>query len=346
MTRPYSRSSWRHLGSDRGRDRARARRVRKRRVALVRRRARRLSVRDAVRDLRGHLPVRGVAAPPTDGQAAPTRLAGAPPTGPPRRQRTHDPGPRRRQPPRADVHRSSLAGTLARPPARVLGLRARRARHVPAGVRLVALRVGRAERPRVPGVRGELGHRELRLAQHRRLDHLPPARHRGGPRPRGGVHVPRPASARSRRAGGRAQQRLPRAGRALRGVGDRADAHRIEPLDGGSLLHVPDHGARADRDPRTHVHPVREAVPHLPAPREPRSRVLRARRRGRPTAALPGMWARRSRRSSRWATSRRSSRSSASTTPSPTAGTGRTSARRCRRRLFTLAQSERVGGFG
>ena len=45
---------------------------------------------------------------------------------------------------------------------------------------------------------------------------------------------------------------------------------------GGPLLLGAEHDPRADGDPRADVHPVREAVPHLPAPGQPRRRVLQA----------------------------------------------------------------------
>ena len=63
------------------------------------------------------------------------------------------------------------------------------------------------QRPPLPGVRRRpVGTRELRQPEHRRLDHLPPPRHRGGAGAGRRVHLPAPPAPRPRRAGGRAQR--------------------------------------------------------------------------------------------------------------------------------------------
>ena len=71
-----ARSAWCDLGDHRRRARRRVGGARERGVALVRRGACRLSVRDAVRDLRSDVPVCGVVASPADRSAAPAGLAG------------------------------------------------------------------------------------------------------------------------------------------------------------------------------------------------------------------------------------------------------------------------------
>ncbi len=142
------------------------------------------------------------------------------------------------------------------------------------------------------------------------------------------------------RAGRRAQRRLPGAGRAVRGLGHRPVPHRVEPVAGRPLLRGPQHDPRADRDPRPDVHPVREAVPHLPAPRQPRGRLLQARptpRARQRRAAACGERVRQ--RRSRSPTSRTCCPRSGSTTRSTAAATTRTPAPRCRRELVALAQS-------
>ena len=160
--------------------------------------------------------------PPT-AKLRPTRLAGAAAPGPARRERAHDPGPRRRQPLGPDVHRSSFAGPVGSRTSSCSGVasspRSSRSRSCSAGC--TSSRSGRTPREYRAYV-ANWGTVSFDSRSIVRLDHLPPARHRGGARPRGRVHVPRPTAPRSRRAGGRAQQRLPRAGRAVRGVGDGA----------------------------------------------------------------------------------------------------------------------------
>ena len=117
---------------------------------------------------------------------------------------------------------------------------------------------------------------------------------------------------------------------------------------GGPLLHLHHDHARPDGHPRADVHPVRQAVPHLPAPRQPRRRLLQARGRrgrqahcsecGRPWASrmqvddlqqvLPAVGFDYSIASERGG------------------GNWQEVCPPCRRRLVALAQSQRVGGFG
>ena len=57
----------------------------------------------------------------------------------------------------------------------------------------------------------------------------------------------------------------------------------------GPVLRRPQHAARPHRDPRPDVHPVRQAVPHLPAARQPRRRLLQASERRRRAGELPAL---------------------------------------------------------
>ena len=118
------------------------------------------------------------------------------------------------------------------------------------------------------------------------------------------------------RARDRALGRLPRARRPLRRVDHRAVPHRVEPLPRRTVLRHAEHAARRDGDPRADVHPVRQAVPHLPTSGQPRRRVLQASER--PTAPPPCVEcaARSTRARSRSPTSKPCSPKSASTTRS------------------------------
>src|SRR5581483_2462050 len=231
-----------------------------------------------VRDLRDRLPLRRLARATADGAAQPPRLAGVPPG---RARELRAPRrPRRDEPRRADVHPPAIAGALARAPARLLGVRPGGGGHVSARVRLAPLRVRRPGRRALPRVRRALRHDRVRRARRVRLARVPRARRRFGAGDRRRPDLPRAARARSRRARGRALDRLPRARGTVRGVGDRPDADRVDALDGRPVLHVPDDRPRAHGHPRAHVHPVRKAVPRLPATGEHRRPLLQGSRRG------------------------------------------------------------------
>ncbi len=145
-------------------------------------------------------------------------------------------------------------------------------------------------------------------------------------------------------------RRLPRARRPLRRVGHRTVPHRVEHVPRRAVLRDPEHPARAHGDPRADVHPVRQAVPHLPAPGQPRRRVLQASQRGRPRSRVPSVRRGVRRARSRSPTSKPCSRKSASTTridgggsyqddvPAMPARLGRARAVGTRRRLRLMAR--------
>ena len=142
-----------------------------------------------------------------------------------------------------------------------------------------------------------------------------------------------------------AQRRLPRPRRAVRGVGERVVPHRVEHVAGRSVLLSAQHAARPHGDPRAHVHPVRQAVPHLPAAGQPRRGLLQASQRQGPQAAC--------RRCGEAYASARQVADLHEVLPQvgfdyTTEGGGsyQDTCPHCRRALVTLAQSSRVGGFG
>ena len=130
---------------------------------------------------------------------------------------------------------------------------------------------------------------QLRRREHRGLVRVPRARRRRGAGARRRVHLPAPAPARPRRPGRRTQRRLPRVGRTVRGVGHRAVPDGVEHVAGRPVLLGAEHAARADGHPRVDVHPVRQAVPHLPAAGESRCRVLQGGERGGARGGVPAV---------------------------------------------------------
>jgi hypothetical protein len=89
---------------------------------------------------------------------------------------------------------------------------------------------------------------------------------------------------------------------------------RVEHLARGPLLCGAEHAACADGDPRVDVHPVRQAVPHLPAASQSRRHVLQAGERRRPGRCLSSVWRRVRERATDRRSARCSCRSSGSTT--------------------------------
>ncbi len=177
-----------------------------------------------------------------------------------------------------------------------------------------ALRERRPAGRPLPGVRVPGRHAEVRRREHRRLADLPRPRHRRGAGARRRVHLPAPPPPRPGRAGRRAQRRLPGPRRPVRGVGHRPVPDRVEHLARRPLLLGAQHHPRAHRDPRPDVPAVRQAVPHLPAPRQPRRRLLQAGQRRRARRRCAGGAASGSPVPSRSPTSRRCCRRSGSTT--------------------------------
>ena len=104
-----------------------------------------------LRRVRRRLPLRGLGAAAADGDAQPAGLGCVPPAQ--GRQRRRPAGARRHPAAGPGVHPAPLADPLAGPPARVLGLHPRRARHVPADARPAALRERRPAGRPLPGVR-------------------------------------------------------------------------------------------------------------------------------------------------------------------------------------------------
>ena len=332
-----------------GRRAARARVRRQRGLALVRRRAGRLPDGHAAGGVRGRLPLRRVGRAAAHPHAAGAGLAGvlgqrAPPAQhrPPARRAVAPPGG-------PGLHHAPLGQPLVRPPVPVLGLRPGRAGDLPAHLRLAALRVGGPGRRPLPGLRGRHRHRRVREPQRLRVVHdVPRPRPGRGARAGRRGHLPGAPAARPGGHGGRAQQRLPGARRALRRVGHRADAHRLEPVARRPLLHVHHDRARRHGHPRAALHPLREAVPHLPAAEHGRAWPTpgpagpTSPRRCAASAASPTP------RPPRCTTCRRCCPRWASTTASAQAAGGgnyQEMCPRCRRRLLALAQSVRVGGF-
>ena len=116
----------------------------------------------------------------------------------------------------------------------------------------------------------------------------------------------------------------------------------------GPLLLGAEHDPCADGDPRADVHPVRQAVPHLPAARQPRAS---------PTTSGPTPRARRPSVGDAATSSPAPSRSPTCKEVLPQVGfdydvgdgdaaATRTRARRAAATQVALAQSARVGGFG
>ena len=101
--------------------------------------------------VRRDLPLRGVAPPPADGDAQPPRLGRVPRRARPRNLAAL-PALVGHAPARPGLHPPPLADPLARPPARLLGLRPRRPGDVPADARPAALRERRPGGRPLPGV--------------------------------------------------------------------------------------------------------------------------------------------------------------------------------------------------
>ena len=136
------------------------------------------------------------------------------------------------------------------------------------------------------------------------LDHVPPARHLGRARAGRRVHLPRPPPARSGRAGDRAvNDFLALAGLFAVSVTGLALTASNLWMEGRFYVFLNTvHALTVILG--LHVHPVREAVPHLPAAGQRRRGLLQARgRRRRRSSAAPAAGSR-SRRRCRWPTSR------------------------------------------
>ena len=200
---------------------------RQRPARLVRRRAGRLPVRDDLRGVRRGLPLRGVAAPTPHRDAQPSGLGCVPAAHGAQRWPRYPALVGTQLLAQGFIRRRSRTRWLAHQLV-FWGCILAAARHLPPHAGPPALRERRSAGRPLPGVRVAGRDDGVRRGQRRGLAHLPRPRHRRGAGARRGVHLPAAPAARPRRAGGRAQRRLPGARRALRRVGHRAVPHRVE----------------------------------------------------------------------------------------------------------------------
>ena len=256
-------------------------------------------------------------------------------------------GAGRHPPARPGLHPPPLAGPVAGPPAGVLGLHPRGAGDVPADARAAALRERRPAGRPLPGVPVAGRHDAASTPRASSAGSIFHALDIAAVLVLAGVFIF--LRRRLRDPGALAVERsgdfLALAGLfavSVTGLFLTVSSVWLE----GQLLLGAQHAPRAHRDPRADVHPVRQAVPHLPAARQPRRRLLQAGQRRGPAGVVPALRGGVRQRPADRRPQGGAARRSASTTASTDGGSYQDTCPRCRRAQVTLAQSARVGGFG